>query len=237
MTSAVQSSLALSPRVAVSGIDGSGKTTLCDGLRRWLMSEGWAVHIIGNLPRAYRRTNNSVVDPDDPFLSSFFFNYAFECCGDPGSARFLFDPRYIDYVMAVEEVRLYYRTVRDVRRANNIFLHDRHILDRRVNAYQAGCPRSDIDLILGYVPPPNLTILLDVSPEIAMYRVRQRGKPGKDENITDLAYYRRMYLECVASEPNRLILDASNAQSKVLETVLPYVRTVLDPETRSGEDG
>ena len=39
------------------------------------------------------------MDASDPFLSSFFFNHALEYTDDPGYARFMFDARYIDYVM------------------------------------------------------------------------------------------------------------------------------------------
>src|SRR5262249_4568068 len=118
-------------RIAVSGIDGSGKTTLCERLHAWATAEPLEAVVVGNLPRAYRRGNLGVIDGEDPFVSSFFFNYAVESCGDPGAARFLFEAQYIDYVMAIEEVRLYHHTVKTIGGRATLLFHDRHVLDRR----------------------------------------------------------------------------------------------------------
>ena len=213
-------------RIALSGIDGSGKTTLSGQLEQWLSKNGRQVRVIGNLPRAYRSRNNGVIDPTDPFLSSFFFNYAAVHTGHPGAARFLFDARYLDYVMVIEEARLYHDMVTVVD-ATDIVIHDRHVLDRRVNAYRAGCPRHDIDLILDHIPPPHLTVLLDLPAEVAVERVAQRGRPGQDENVADLAEYRQVYRTCAAMQPNTLVVDATIPTDEVFEIVLPHIRELI----------
>jgi thymidylate kinase len=217
-------------RIAVSGIDGSGKTTMCSRIAQWV-GQGWTVRMVGNLPRAYRRTNRGVVDPSDPFVSSFFFNHAADRSGDPGSARFMFDPRFVDYVMAIEEVRLYEATL-TAADAPDVVVHDRHVLDRRVTAYRAGCPQSDIDTILSYVPSPELTILLDLPAELALDRIRARGRPGRDENLADLAEYRELYRSAAAADAGVLVLDANRPRREVFEAVLPYLRAVVGDEHR-----
>jgi thymidylate kinase len=213
-------------RIAVSGIDGAGKSTLCDRLEQWAITRGRVARIVGNLPRAYRRTHHGVVDASDPYLSSFFFNYAVEHADDPGSARFFFDARYVDYVMALEEARLYRATMTATADVD-LVIHDRHTLDRRVNAYRAGCPRADIDKILGYVPPPDLTILLDLPAHVAVRRVRRRGRPGRDENVADLAEYRELYRSTAAEEPRVVVVDATAHADEVFTTLVPHLSAVL----------
>jgi thymidylate kinase len=182
--------------------------------------------VVGNLPRAYRGQNVGVVDPQDPFVSSLFFNHAAVHAGHPGSARFLFDVRYIEYVMALEEARIYEQVVRTADQAD-VVIHDRHVLDRRVNAYRAGCPRKDIDIILGYVPPPDLTVLLDLPADLAVERVASRGQPGQDENAADLAQYRELYLSCAAKEAAVLLVDAALPPDEVFDAVLPRIGALL----------
>jgi thymidylate kinase len=214
-------------RIAVGGIDGAGKSTLCGRLEQWAIARGCAARVVGNLPRAYRRTHHGVVDPSDPFVSSFFFNHAVEHADDPGSARFMFDARYVDYVMALEEARLYQATMTATADVD-LIIHDRHVLDRRVHAYRAGCPRADIDTILGYVPPPDLTILLDLPAHVAVDRVRLRGRPGREENVEDLAEYRELYRSTAAAEPGVVLVDATAHADEVFTTVVPHLAGVLE---------
>ncbi|MEU4300104.1 MULTISPECIES: hypothetical protein [Kitasatospora] len=213
-------------RIAVCGIDGGGKSTLCQALQTELDARGVPTRIVGNLPRAYRQKNNGTVDPGDPFLSSFFFNYAAEHHGDPGSARFAFDARHVDYVMALEEVRLD-RAAVEACEPGAVLIHDRHVLDRRVNAYRAGCPRADIDVILSHAPAPDLTVLLDLPAELAVERVAQRGRPGRDENVADLAEYRELYLSCTSAEQGVLVVDAARRREEVFGVVISEVEAVL----------
>ncbi|MGW2539465.1 dTMP kinase [Kitasatospora sp. NPDC001574] len=213
-------------RIGVSGIDGGGKSTLCRALQTALEAGGASTRIVGNLPRAYRQNNNGVVDADDPFLSSFFFNYAAEHHGDPGSARFAFDARYVNYVMALEEVRLDHAAASAVG-PGTVLLHDRHLLDRRVNAYRAGCPRADIDVILSHAPAPDLTVVLDLPAELAVERVALRGRPGRDENVADLAEYRELYLSCAQAKPNVMVVDAARSREEVFDVVISQVEAVL----------
>lgn len=84
-----------------------------------------------------------------------------------------------------------------------------------------------IKCINSLVPKPDLTIILDLDPAVAMARVRQRGELEKFEQLTFLTKVRQIYLKR-AVEEGYCVVDASRSPEEValevLNIVLKYSR-------------
>ena len=135
-------------RIAISGIDGSGKTTLCSGLIEWLNDLGHPTYFCRTTPTAYLQEVVAPVNPGDYRLSSLFFNLAKIHHGDPGFARVRFTCQYVEYVMAMEEVFFFEHEYKLHDNSETFVIHDRHIHDRAANACVADCPMLEINEIL-----------------------------------------------------------------------------------------
>lgn len=71
---------------------------------------------------------------------------------------------------------------------------------------------------------PDLTLLFDLDPEVAMERVGRRGAAEKFERVDFLARVRENYLRLARNEPERFVLvDASRAPADVLQEALAAV--------------
>ncbi|MEX1222643.1 MAG: dTMP kinase [Idiomarina sp.] len=110
---------------------------------------------------------------------------------------------------------------------------DRHDMSSR--AYQGGGRElgdsmltSLRDLVLGSFRP-NLTLLLDIDPEIGLERARSRGALDRIEQ-EDLAFFqrtRKRYLDIAASEPNIVVIDANQSFPAVQRDLLQAIEENL----------
>ena len=75
-------------------------------------------------------------------------------------------------------------------------------------------------------PKPDLVIILDVSPETALKRIKDRGAPDKFERMEFLRKVRENFLKL--KDKNVIIIDAEldldTVKKKVLEVVLKYLQ-------------
>ncbi len=90
---------------------------------------------------------------------------------------------------------------------------------------------------------PDLTILLDVEPEVGLARRRQASESGAEWNRLDsetLNFYRRVragYLALAREEPDRWrVVDASRPLEEVLEEVWRIVEAWLQDHLRQPDD-
>lgn len=91
-------------------------------------------------------------------------------------------------------------------------------------AYQGGGRGADIDLIQALAElvqgelQPDLTLVLDIDPEVGLSRVQKRGERDRFET-EELAFYdrvRRDYHRQIASQPARFkLIDASQGEQQV----------------------
>lgn len=219
-------------RIAISGIDGSGKTTLCQAIVQWLRERGFPVYFQKLQPKAYQKPpDDQIIDIYDDRLSSIFFNSARILDGDPGYAYKRFSPAYIEYVMTLEEVLLFRREAEKFDQSDSFVIHDRHLLDRRVNARVAGCPMPELEAIMALIRPADITLLLDLPPQLAQERLLAgRGYIAPDETIEEQSLLQPAYLEAAAHDPFVYIVDASasgeivfNRATEILKTVFPII--------------
>jgi len=225
-------------RLAISGIDGSGKTSLCHSLVQWLGEGGISAYYHKRTIKAYQRVSGTnIIDPDDWPLSSIFFNFASVLDEDPALARARFTPSYLEYIMAMEEALLYHRDIQQLDKPNSIVVHDRHLLDRWVNAMVVGCPMQDIEQVHALVPPPNLNIILDLPGEVAEQRMlaEQSANPTRRriepfESVPEQNCRRDAYLAVARKNSTIRVLDATQPKDMVLAAAkLLVVSTIVDP--------
>ena len=111
-----------------------------------------------------------------------------------------------------------------------VVLSDRYIDSSR--AYQrevAGLPHIERIAIDGALP--DLTLILDIDPELGIARVR-RGNGALDrfeaDRAGELAARRSAFLDIATSEPTRcVVIDASNAPDEVWEQIEGALRERL----------
>jgi len=85
------------------------------------------------------------------------------------------------------------------------------------------------DLHRGWTVVPDLTILFDIEPEIAVKRCGKRGEQTKFEKIEFLRGVREIFLRLAAEEPGRfIVVDAScspeNVEKTVVQKILEFVQ-------------
>ena len=77
---------------------------------------------------------------------------------------------------------------------------------------------------------PDLTVILDLNPQVGLERAKRRGELDRFEN-EDMAFFKKVratYLETAAADPKRcIVLDASLELSEVKSQLLKSLKTKL----------
>ncbi|SFL00038.1 AAA family ATPase [Brevibacillus centrosporus] len=147
--------------VEITGIDGSGKTTLIHRLRKELNEHS---HIW-----AYER---NFKNRSKRFLESIALNKGFDRCEK------LFKPELVEFANAlelVEEVNRNFYYLRDDSR--QVYFVDQYYCSWMATAILNELDiLEDLRMIYSYLPKPDLSIFLTVPPEIALSRLQAREK-------------------------------------------------------------
>lgn len=201
--------------IAIEGGDGSGKTTQIKRISAALADDGYHVE--------------ATREPGGTELGTKIRSVLFD--SDPPSSRteaLLFAADRAHHVASLVDPSL---------DAGNIVITDRYI-DSTI-AYQAAGRSFDEKTILalsrwatqGLVP--NLTIVLDIEPEVAAERMGKRGDSNylDDENQQFHQRVRQTYLSRAHKELDRyVVLDASVDADELTEQILAAIRARL-PQT------
>jgi dTMP kinase len=99
------------------------------------------------------------------------------------------------------------------------------------------CFIADIERLTVGANTPDLTLILDLAPEVGLKRAAKRrqgrGRPDRFES-EDLAFHqtlRRAFLNIAATEPWRcVVIDAGRAEDEVAFDIWSSVETRLDPK-------
>ncbi len=73
------------------------------------------------------------------------------------------------------------------------------------------------------ITEPNMTILLDLDPEISLERVGKRGEKSRFEKLGYLRKVRSAYLD-VAKEKGFIVIDASGTEDEVRNAVIEAIK-------------
>lgn len=187
--------------IAIEGIDGAGKTTVAEYVRKVLSDFGFKAEVLkepgdSEYGRILKEANKRL--PPEKELELFILDRI-----EDVNKNIL--PR-VNSCMSVIMDRYYYSNV----------------------AYQ-GASGLNPDEILKkneeIAPRPDLTILLDLEPEIAFERLRARGKLSPFEDIDYLRKVREIYLGI--KSPEIKIVDAGRPLEHVLKDVYEIVMDLL----------
>lgn len=187
--------------VVIEGLEGAGKTTAIQTVQQWLCDQGHPLvqtREPGGTPLAeqIRTLVKSVQQERVSPVTELLLMYA---------AR----------------AQLLDNVIRPALARGDWVLADRHDLSSR--AYQGGgrqIPDEVLDPIRQLVLAglrPDLTLYLDINPEIGLARARARGELDRIEQ-EQLAFFQRArakYLAVAVSEPNIVVIDAAKPLAEV----------------------
>lgn len=192
------------PLIALEGIDGAGTTTQTRLLQSALAARGHAVHA----------TCEPSQGPVGKLLREVLRG---ELAADAHTVALLFAADRLQHVR--DEIQ-------PAQRAGQIVISDRYVLSSL--AYQSlECDEAWVAAINRFAPAANLTILLDISVEMAAARRAQQGRAA--ERFDALDVQRRVaerYRE-LAVRQGAIVIDGSGAIDQVLESILPHVYALL----------
>jgi dTMP kinase len=139
----------------------------------------------------------------------------------------------LNYAARDEHLR---QTVRPALAAGGIVVCDRFMDSTRVYQGRAGgCDMALIDLLERHIvgsTRPDLTIILDVDPELGLARAKGRGKSGESRfERKGLAFHRKIrdgFLEIARSDPARCrLIDSTQPSEKVSAEIWKHVSALL----------
>jgi len=188
------------PFVAIEGIDGSGKSTVIS-------------HLAGILPRVY-----ATREPSGGPIGRLIREWALR----GGSS----DPHVDALLFAADRIEHYRREIEPKIRENFLVITERYIESSIAYQGAAGVPIDFIKYINSLVPKPDLTVILDVDPQIAVERISRRGGAEKFEHAAFLRRVREIYLRRAAEEGHPVV-DASRPPEAVAREVAEIIKTRL----------
>ncbi len=191
----------------LEGLDGSGKTTVCEALR------GAAA-----VPDDAEFTR----EPTGSWYGDAVRRSIGDADADPLAELFLYTADHAAHLADVVEPAL---------AEDRLVVSDRYSDSRY--AYQGATLADRFEDPVAFVRavhepwtrPPDLTVYLDVDPETAAERA---GATNKFETASYLAEVRENYERLIAADPDRFVrVDASRPPEAVVEAVIDAVRAAL----------
>ncbi len=198
--------------VVIEGIDGAGKTTLAQGLRRWLEEVGAPVRV-------------SKEPTTGPWGTKLRASAASGRLTPQQELKYLIQDR-------MEHVETLIAPALD---AGEIVILDRYYPSTVAYQGAAGMPLNALLDANGFAPIPDVLLLLDLPPALGLERIRARGdEPNLFEVEDALALSREIFLKL---EMPKVVIDArqdaahvqAEAQKAVLLALTERFRRELSP--------
>ena len=190
--------------VCIEGVDGSGKTTQAKRLVRNLRSKGYdAVY---------------TTEPSAGKIGTLIRSFVLSCKSRVPIAleALLFAADRVDHVQTDVEPLL---------KQGKIVVCDRYVCSSLAYQGAAGLDLDWMDCVNRFALKPDLTLFLDVSPEVGLNRLKR--KKSVMETVKNLKAVRDVYLNLV--QQHRMIsLDANKSIDEVAEDVLKIVLKELE---------
>ncbi|ERG93281.1 MAG: thymidylate kinase [Haloquadratum walsbyi J07HQW1] len=204
----------MSTLITLEGLDGSGKSTICESLQNILPEV------------TFTR------EPTDSWYGDLVTESMYNDDADSLAELFLFTADHAAHLS---------RVIRPSLASGTTVISDRYA-DSRFAYQAAALDNSRIDAPLEYIQSihepfsrrPDATIYLDIDPETAVTRA---GATNKFERVQYLERVATQYEQLIAAEPTRFYrVDATQSIVDVKEDVNTILRTILDDETSTQFD-
>jgi dTMP kinase len=193
--------------ISVEGIDGSGTTTLCEGLKRELPDENWEFTAEPSNGKYGRVTREELKSDSPPTMSDFFL-----FCAD----RF-------DHLQSLIGPKL---------ESGQNVVTDRYTLS--TYAYQSPVVRKDIvsqsgleyinTILSEWVIRPDVTIFLDIPVEEAMDRMTDGTEKYEKEEKLETAY--EIYDSFANNRDHIVRIDATQSEEEVLSEAMGHINEI-----------
>jgi dTMP kinase len=185
--------------ICLEGIDGAGKSTQLDYIEKWLIESGFKVK------KVFEPTNSDV----GKLLRKLLKN---------SNANSEDMQKVFGLLFAADRLILKNELITS-EKDKEIIISDRSFYSSL--AYQI--PQSWIKTLNEHAKKPDLVILLDIDPELA---VKRCSKEDTFENKSFLTDVRLKYLK-IAKEENFKIIDAGNGENKVKSDIKKAIAPLL----------
>lgn len=199
--------------IAVDGIDGAGKTTQCNLLHDWLISQGYQSAVIkepskdGKYAEEIRRRSTNRVF-DDNITPEYELNLFIEDRKENVEKKI---KPYLDQKKIVIMDRYYFSTI----------------------AYQSALgldPEYIRELNEEFAPIPDISIIINVPPKIGIKRINGRGdKCNSFEKEEYLEKVRKIFLQ-MKDYPNIHFIEGDSHKSE--QEVFEAIRGLVEPEIK-----
>ena len=193
----------VAPIIAFCGIDGSGKTTIVDRLRRDPRFRA-ASFVKKEQKEDFERLLR-LAPPREPMPTAYFHGMFAQ------ASR---------WAHALDFLRFYETVVRPLEPVAPLIVSDRWSFCTITFADIGTNLKAEIEFILRSVPGPALTFYLDVDPKVAIERLTRRGPLAHDEHAELLAAYRDAYERYFSTYRRPLVRVASSSPDEEYGIVL-----------------
>ncbi|HEC92006.1 MAG TPA: dTMP kinase [Candidatus Atribacteria bacterium] len=205
--------------IAIDGIDGAGKTTQCNMLKEWLNSQGYRAVIVKEPSKDSRYAKQIRIRS--------LHHRIFDFHNTPEAELKLFIE---DRKENVE------KKIKPNLEKNKIVIMDRYYFS--TIAYQSvlGIDPEFIRIMNeSFAPIPDLTIILDVTPDVGIKRINKRGDTCNSFEKRDyLEKVRKVFLQ-MRGYPNLHFVDGNNSRrsSEVFQDIKKLVESVIKKKLES----
>jgi dTMP kinase len=186
--------------ITFEGIDGCGKSSLTSVVAGRLMEAGFRVDLTAEPTRTWLgdAVRRSYKEDVSPYTEAFLFLADRATHTDwirkkMTEGRVVISDRYSDSTVAYQAAQLQQK------------------LGGNATEYIRWLTEASKPAIL----EPDITLLLDVAPEISLKRLGGRSELEKFENLENLKLVRQNYLDIAAKAPRIKIMDASRSMNEV----------------------
>ncbi|MFX1243579.1 MAG: dTMP kinase [Promethearchaeota archaeon] len=191
--------------IALEGIDGSGTTTHTKLLSQWLAKKGLEV-VQTHEPTNYR-------------IGRLLREILRDTSVPPAVDALLFAADRVDHTI---------HRIQPALDQGKIVITDRYIESSIAYQSSSGLEREWVQRLNQYALKPNLTILLDVPPEVALRRKRKPRLKEKFEQTVFLKKVRQIFLDRAKEEGFTVLnaeLSIKEVQNQIQKQVEPLLRS------------
>lgn len=186
--------------IAIEGIDGAGKSTVAVALKDHLEKT---------------KKSRKILLTQEPFTEEIISLIAKTSWSDPVTLALLFTADRAYHLNWIKSQN------------PDIVILDRYYYSTIAYQSALGLDENWIKCINSKFPKPDLTVLLDIEPEIALNRIKRKDLFDFDKKIKSLHKVREIYLRLADNEKNFYIINASEPLKKVLSIVTKLADSLI----------